>query len=48
MMHGLEKSDSAVVAVKPANKAAAVWTTAAAHWLEPRAETKGSAEQPHT
>ena len=48
MMHGLEKSDSAVVAVKPANKAAVVSTTAAAERVEPRAETKGNADQPHT
>ena len=48
MMHGLEKSDSAVVAVKPANKADVVSTTAAAEWVEPRAETKGNADQPHT
>ncbi|MEY4563773.1 MAG: hypothetical protein RLZZ618_3050 [Pseudomonadota bacterium] len=42
MMHGLEKSDPAMVAVKPANKAA----QAAAEWVEPRAGTKGNAEQP--
>lgn len=44
MMNGLEKSDSAVVAVKPANKAA----PAAAEQVEPRAGTKGNAEPPHT
>lgn len=44
MMHGLEKSDPAVVAVKPANKAA----PAAAEWVEPRAGTKGNTGQPHT
>lgn len=44
MMHGLEKSDPAVVAVKPANKAA----PAAAERVEPRAGTKGNAGQPHT
>ena len=44
MMHGLEKSDSAIVALKPANKAASV----AAEWVEPRAGTKGNAEQPRT
>lgn len=44
MMYGLEKSDSAVVAVKPANKAG----LPAAERLEPRAETEGNAEQPHT
>ena len=47
MKHGLEKSDSAVVAVKPANNADVVSTTAAAEWVEPRAETKGNADQPH-
>ena len=44
MMNGLEKSDSAVVAVKPANNAA----PAVAEWVEPRAGTKGNAEQTHT
>jgi len=44
MMYGLEKSDSAVVAVKPANKAG----LPAAEWVEPRAETEGNADQPHT
>jgi RNA-directed DNA polymerase len=44
MMHGAEKSDPVVVAVKPANKAA----TAAAEWVEPRAGTKGNAEQDRT
>ena len=44
MMHGLEKSDSAVVAVKPANNAA----PAVAEWVEPRAGTEGNAEQTHT
>jgi len=44
MTHGLEKSDSAVVAVNPANNAG----MPAAGWGEPRAETKGNAEQPHT
>jgi hypothetical protein len=48
MMHGLEKSDSAVVAAKPANKADVVSTTAMAEWVKPRAETKGNADQPHT
>ena len=48
MMHGLEKSDSAVVAVKPANKANVGSTTVAAEWVEPRAQTKGNADQPHT
>jgi RNA-directed DNA polymerase len=44
MMHGPEKSDSAIVALKPANKAA----SAAAEWVEPRAGTKGNAEQSRT
>ena len=44
MMHGPEKSDSAIVAMKPANKAA----PAAAVWVEPRAGTKGNAEQQST
>ena len=44
MMHGLEKSDSAIVAVKPANKAGRL----AAEWVEPRAGTKGNTGQPHT
>ena len=44
MMHGLEKSDSAIVAVKPANKAG----KPAAEWVEPRAGTKGNTGQPHT
>jgi RNA-directed DNA polymerase len=44
MTHGLEKSDFAVVAMKPANKAG----TPAAEWVEPRAETKGNADPPRT
>ena len=32
MMHGLEKSDSVIVAMKPANKAG----KPAAEWVEPR------------
>ena len=44
MMHGLEKSDLAVVAAKPANKAG----QPAAEWVEPRAGTKGGTGQPHT
>jgi len=44
MMYEPEKSDSAVVAMKPANKAA----QAAAEWAEPRAGTKGNMGQPHT
>ena len=44
MMHGPEKSDSAIVAVKPANKAG----QPAAEWVEPRAGTEGNAGQPRT
>jgi RNA-directed DNA polymerase len=54
MMHGHEKSDSAIVAVKPANKvahpvaerSAAKPTTAEP--VEPRAGTKGNAGQQST
>src|SRR5262249_23080204 len=51
MMHGHEKSDPAVVAVKPANEAEqptaeqSVEGTAAAESVEPRAGTKGNAGQ---
>jgi RNA-directed DNA polymerase len=54
MMHGHEKSDSVIVAEKPANKAeqpAAVQSAAepaAAEAVEPRAETKGNAGQQST
>jgi RNA-directed DNA polymerase len=54
MMHGHEKSDSAIVAAKPANKAthpAAEQSAAepvAAEPVEPRAETKGNADQQST
>jgi hypothetical protein len=44
MMHGREKSDSAIVAVKPANKA----ERSAAESVEPRAGTKGNAGQQST
>jgi group II intron reverse transcriptase/maturase len=44
MMNGPEKSHSAIVAKKPANKAASV----AAERVEPRAGTKGNAGQPRT
>src|SRR6266536_14715 len=44
MMHGHEKSDFAIVAVKPANKA----EQTAAEPVEPRAETKGNAGQQST
>src|SRR6476661_4309097 len=54
MMHGREKSDPAIVAVKPANKAAnpAVEQSAAepatAEPVEPRAGTKGNVDQQST
>ena len=54
MTHGHEKSDSAIVAVKPANKAAptgaeqSVAGQAAAEQVERRAETKGNADQQST
>ena len=44
MMHGHEKSDPAIVAVKPANKA----ERSAAELVEPRAGTKGNADQQST
>ena len=54
MMHGRGKSDSVVVAVKPANKVACTAAEqsaaepAAAESVEPRAETKGNAGQQST
>jgi RNA-directed DNA polymerase len=54
MMHGHEKSDSVIVAVKPANKVAQLAAeqsavgAAAAEPAEPRAETKGNVFQPNT
>lgn len=44
MMHGREKSDLAIVATKPANKAGQL----AAEWVEPRVGTEGSTDQPRT
>jgi hypothetical protein len=44
MMHGREKSDSAIVAGKPTNKAG----QPAAEPVEPRAEAKGNASQQRT
>ena len=44
MMHGRGKSDFAIVAVKPANKA----ERSAAELVEPRAETKGNVVQQGT
>jgi RNA-directed DNA polymerase len=44
MMHGRGKSDSAIVAVKPTNKA----EQSAAESVEPRAETEGNASQQST
>lgn len=46
MMNEPEKSDSAVVAMKPANKTAV--SKAVAELVEPRAGTKGNTEQSHT
>jgi RNA-directed DNA polymerase len=43
MMNGSEKSDSAIVAMKPANKAGAP----VAERVERRAGTEGNASQPH-
>jgi len=54
MMHGRGKSDSAIVAVKPANKAAAPSAeesaagAVVAEPVEPRAGTKGNADQQST
>jgi len=44
MMHGREKSDLAIVAVKPTNKAG----QPAAEPVEPRAGAKGNADQQST
>jgi hypothetical protein len=44
MMYGLEKSDSAIRAKKPANKAG----QPVAEWAEQRAGTEGNTGQPHT
>ena len=44
MMHELEKSDLAIVAMKPANNAG----SPEAEWVEPRAGTKGNADPPRT
>ena len=44
MMHGLEKSDSVIVALKPTNKA----ERSAAELVEQRAGTKGNAGQSST
>ena len=44
MMYEPEKSDSAIVARKPANKAG----RPAAERVEPRAGTKGNTEKSHT
>ena len=49
MMHGHEKSDSVIVAAKPANKVVrpaveqSAMEPAAAELVEPRTETKGNA-----
>ena len=44
MMHGREKSDFAIVAMKPANKAG----QPAAEWVEQRAEAEGNMIEPRT
>ena len=44
MKHGREKSDFAIVAMKPANKAG----QPAAEWVEPRAEAEGNMVEPRT
>ena len=44
MMHGRERSDSAIVAGKPTNKA----ERSAAELVEQRAETKGNVDQQRT
>ena len=44
MMNGREKSDSAIVARKPANNVG----KPAAEWAEPRAGTKGNTDQQRT
>src|SRR6202158_3645433 len=43
-MHGREKSDFAIVAMKPANKAGQL----AAEWVERRAEAEGNTVEPRT
>ena len=49
MMHGREKSDSAIVAGKPTNKVEqSAAEPATAEPVEPRAETKGNADQQST
>jgi hypothetical protein len=54
MMYGYEKSDSVIVAVKPANKAEqsaaeqSAGEPTAAEAAEPRTETKGNADQQST
>lgn len=48
MMHGLEKSDLAIVAMKPANKAVPAVAHTPAEWVEPRAGTKGNTGQANT
>ena len=48
MMHGREKSDPAIVAVKPTNNADAAGVADAAELVEPRAGAKGNASQQST
>ena len=45
MMHGPKKSDPAIVAEKPTNKAGGIL---AAEWVEPRAGTEGNVDQQST
>jgi RNA-directed DNA polymerase len=44
MMNGSEKSDLAIVAMKPTNKPG----KPVAEWVEPRTGTEGNTDQPHT
>lgn len=48
MMHGTQKSDSPIVAVKPANKPEHLTAGAGAESVEPRGGAKGNAGQPRT
>ena len=48
MMHGTQKSDSPIVAVKPANKTEHLVAGADAESVEPRGGAKGNASQPRT
>ncbi len=48
MMNGTQKSDSPIVAVKPANKPEHLHTGSGAEPVEPRGGAKGNARQPRT